>query len=201
MATIGYVNNKDLYEELKKFRFAYDAAVALGNPTPEIPRPVCYAIIRICNKLTNSFRFVNYPYKDEMVGDAILKCTAKIHLFDPLKSENPFAYITQIAWNSVIERIKKEQNEISIKAKMIRQSMSSEFVEHAADDEDVNNAFVTFLKENDVYVDYNEQRANKTVHPSLVHRNKTTVAKKTEEKQKKEVEPQFDLSHFEGDEE
>lgn len=192
--TINYINNKDLFEELKTYRVMYLVSVQTGTERPHIPDPIAWAIMRISNKLMNSFRFVNYTYKEEMIGDAILKCCAKIHLFDPDKSENPFAYITQIAWNAAINRIKFEQNQSSVKARIIRETLSSEFTDHGIEDEDTQNSFVTFLKENDVYVDYNAERARKAaeLHPSLTHRNKTKQVKKEEIEE--EV---FDLTQFE----
>lgn len=195
MATINYINNKDLFEELKIYRAKYLQSLELGEERPQIPDSIASAIMRISNKLMNSFRFVNYSYKEEMIGDAILKCCAKIHLFDPERSENPFAYITQIAWNAAINRIKNEQDESSVKAKMIRETITSEFVEHAAADDDTQNSFVAFLKENDVYVDYIEERAKKNnIHPSLTHRNKFAPVKK---EAAVKTDDSFDLTAFE----
>lgn len=203
MAT-EYINNKDLYEELKIYRKAYLLTVEQGAERPPIPNSIAYAIDRIANKLTNSFRFVNYPYREEMVGDAILKCLSKIHLFDPERSENPFAYITQIAWNAIIYRIKCEQNETSIKARLIKERLTSDFAEQSFEDEEVQNSFVSFLKENEVYVDYNEERAKKnkdkksSIHPALVHRNKTPAKTKKVEVESAPKDSEFDLTQFEG---
>lgn len=200
---INYINNKDLFEELKKYRTAYMESLDRGEERPQIPDTIASAIIRISTKLMNSYRFVNYPYKEEMIGDAILKCCLKVHLFNPERSENPFAYFTQIAWNEAISRIKNEQDETSVKAKMIRETLTTEFVEHAVSEDDSSNSFVEFLKDNTVYVDYIEERAKKRneIHPSLKHRNKTAPIRKehTEEATTKVIKPtsSFDLSAFE----
>ena len=138
-----------------------------------------------------------------MLADGIIKCLMKIHLFDDTRSNNPFAYISQICWNEFILRIKTEQNQSSVKARLIREKMSSEYVQHGvdSDDSETGNAFVDFLKDNDAYIDYNQMRIDKAsgIHPSLKHRNKTAyVAKETDPDILDGVE-QFDLSQFEGD--
>jgi hypothetical protein len=140
-----------------------------------------------------------------MVADGIMKCLLKIHLFDSERSQNPFAYISQICWNAFILRIKIEQNQSSVKAKLIREKMSSEYVQHGVDaDPDDSNAFVEFLKANDAYVDYNQARIDKHasgIHPSLKHRNKTAYVTKEDDPEALDGTEQFDLSMFEAGEE
>ncbi len=56
--------------------------------------------------------FMNYTYKDEMIGDATIKImSALVHKkFNPIKAKgNPFSYFTKIAVNSFRNRIKKEK--------------------------------------------------------------------------------------------
>lgn len=193
-----YVNGKELYAELCVYHEAYKISLINGDERPPVTEKMASAIIRIANKLSKSWNFVNYSYRDELVQDGILKCLEKIHLFDPLKSENVFAYATQTIYNEFLNRIKKEQKESSVKARMIREKMSSEFVEHGvdSDNDDGSNGFVEFLKENDCLIDYFELKKDKEkeVHPSLKHRNKTPY--KTKAVVEKEL-PAFDLSSFE----
>lgn len=60
-----------------------------------------------------SFRpnFINYSFKDEMVGDAVLKMhQAVLHKkFKLNKGFSPFGYFTTIAFHAFICRIKKEK--------------------------------------------------------------------------------------------
>lgn len=55
--------------------------------------------------------FINYSYKDEMVGDAIAKMWAalKNKKYKCSEETNPFSYFTTIAIHAFINRIKKEQ--------------------------------------------------------------------------------------------
>lgn len=176
-----YINGRELYEEMVIYHAEYLKSLEEGTDKPIPSETIGAAIIQIANRLMNSFRFTNYTYKDEMALDGIIKCLNKVHGFDPARSTNPFAYFTQICWNEALLRIKIEQHQSSVKARMIRHKMSSEFVEHGADFDvdDGSNAFVEFLKENDAYVDYKELEKTKTETPnSLKHRNKTPYKKK-----------------------
>jgi DNA-directed RNA polymerase specialized sigma24 family protein len=65
---------------------------------------------------------MGYSYKDEMIADAIENCVSAAHSFDPEKSNNPFAYFTQIAWNAFIRRISKEKKQAYIKHKNFEQT-------------------------------------------------------------------------------
>jgi hypothetical protein len=52
-----------------------------------------------------------------MISDGIENCLMYIHNFDPEKSQNPFAYFTQIIWFAFLRRIQKEKKQTYIKFK------------------------------------------------------------------------------------
>lgn len=192
-----YINGKEMYAALVIYHDAYLETVKNGQDKPAVSPMLAQSFIQIATRLMNSFNFVNYTYKDEMISDGILKCLDKVHRFDPAISEQSFAFFTQICWNAAVGRIKIEQKESSVKARLIRDKMSSEFVAHGvdADADDGSNAFVEFLKENDSYVDYFEIKKASTVHDSMKHRNKTPYAKKEVVEVADDME--FGLSEFE----
>lgn len=191
-----YVSGKEMYAELVIYRAEYDKAVAEGLEKPVPSKKLAECILQIARRLMNSHNFVGYTYKDEMISDAIIKCLHKIHRFDPSISQNCFAFFTQVCWNAAINRITAEQYEASVKAKMIREKLSSDFVQHGvdADADDGSNSFVEFLKENDAYVDYIDERARKKTQETSRHKNKTPYAKQKTVVEQEEV---FDLSKFE----
>lgn len=121
-ASRHYVNNKTLYEEMVKFKQKTVEATESSKPLPQIPNYVGQCFLLICNKLSTKPNFINYSYRDEMVADAIENCVSAAHSFDPSKSNNPFAYFTQIAWNAFIRRIAKEKKQSYIKHKNFEQS-------------------------------------------------------------------------------
>ena len=52
-----------------------------------------------------------------MISDGELDCIAAVKNFNPDKTDNPFGYFTQIAWNAFIRRITKEKKQTYIKHK------------------------------------------------------------------------------------
>ena len=66
---------------------------------------------KIAVGLSYSPNFINYSYKDEMIGDAIVKMIAaeKNKKFNLESTSNPFSYFTTIAYHAFINRIKKEK--------------------------------------------------------------------------------------------
>jgi hypothetical protein len=112
-----YVNNKDLYVAMVKYKEDVQKAQKENRPLPIIPNYVGVCFMLICNKLSTKPNFMNYSYRDDMIADAIENCVSAAHSFDPAKSNNPFAYFTQIAWNAFIRRIAKEKKQSYIKHK------------------------------------------------------------------------------------
>jgi hypothetical protein len=112
-----YINNKQLLEEMIKYKESIKLAEAEGRIKPRISRYIGESLMMINNKLSSKFNFINYTYKDEMVADGIENCIAAVDNFDAEKSNNPFAYFTQIAWNAFLRRIQKEKKQTYIKHK------------------------------------------------------------------------------------
>lgn len=114
----NYVNNKDLYEAMCKYHASVKKFEAGElNSKPIIPNYVGEAIMLICSRLAYKYNFINYTFKDEMVSDGIENCIMAINSFNPEKSNNPFAYFTQIAYNAFVRRILKEKKQTYIKHK------------------------------------------------------------------------------------
>jgi len=130
----NYVNNKTLHNELVKW---YNS----GSNTGEIPSVIVEAVMQICDRLGMKNNFRGYTYLSEMQGSALLSCVValKEKKYDPTKSENPFAYFTQIAYNEFIRVINEEKKHSYIKHKSLEHHMTSamlagEMVEAPADD-------------------------------------------------------------------
>lgn len=120
-----YVNNKDFYDAI----VAYQAKLK-ENPSTRIPNYIGECIMKICERLSMKPNFIGYPARDEMIADGIENCICAVHLFNPEKSTNPFAYFTQIAWNAFLRRIAKEKKEQYIKHK----NMQNAFLDNTLDE-------------------------------------------------------------------
>lgn len=123
-----YVSNKKLYEELVIHR---DKTVKAREEGKELPRASNYvgeAIYLICTRLAYKRNFLNYTYRDEMIADGIENCVMAINTFDPSKTQNPFAYFTQIAYNAYIRRIAKEKKQTYLKYKNFQNLMIDSYL-------------------------------------------------------------------------
>ena len=95
-----YVNSKEFFEQIKEY-----------YRTDILPDVLADSINKIAKGLSFAPNFINYSYKDEMVGDAILKMFSalKNKKFNCDTGNNPFSYFTTIAFHAFINRIKKEK--------------------------------------------------------------------------------------------
>ncbi len=95
-----YVNGKEFLDKITEY---YTTGV--------IDDELSTMILKISNGLSYAPNFINYSYKDEMVGDAVLKMFSalKHKKFNIASGNNPFSYFTTIAFHAFINRIKKEK--------------------------------------------------------------------------------------------
>ncbi|NBW58771.1 hypothetical protein EBR43_13560, partial [bacterium] len=95
-----YVNSKQFEDEIRQF-----------YKTDNITDYLAEAIRRIAYGLSFAPNFINYSYRDEMVGDAVVKMyqALKYKKFKLDHGFSPFSYFTTIAFHAFISRIKKEK--------------------------------------------------------------------------------------------
>ena len=130
-----YVDNKRLYTEMIKYVNAYNAAKERGEVPPKASNYIGECIWLIANRLSTNRNFIGYSYREEMIGDAIENCLRYLHNFNPDKSNNPFAYFTQIMYYAFLRRIEKEKKQSYIKYKSMENSITmNTLVELAPDD-------------------------------------------------------------------
>jgi len=69
-------------------------------------------ISKIAHKLSYAPNFINYSYREEMVGDGIIRMFKALmsKKYNHDKGTNPFSYFTRIAFNAFRNRIKKEKH-------------------------------------------------------------------------------------------
>ena len=121
-----YVNNKEFLAALIKLREDREIAEIQGKEKPRIPRYIGECFLKIATHLSFKPNFVNYMFKEDMISDGIENCVQYIHNFDPEKSQNPFAYFTQIIHYAFLRRIQKEKKQLEIKNKILERSGYSE---------------------------------------------------------------------------
>jgi hypothetical protein len=117
-----YVNNKEFLAALIKYREDKEIALMQDKPKPPIPRYIGECFLKIANHLSFKPNFVNYMFKEDMISDGIENCVQYIHNFNPEKSQNPFAYFTQIIHYAFLRRIQKEKKQLEIKNKILERT-------------------------------------------------------------------------------
>lgn len=100
---------------------------------PRIPNYVGECILLISNHLANKANFSGYSYIEEMKSDGIENALLYIDNFDPKKSNNPFAYFTQIIKFAFIRRIEKERKQHYVKLKNLQNSMLMDELQQISD--------------------------------------------------------------------
>ena len=95
-----YVNPKEFLQQLTDYYKSDDLIDELAT-----------SVYKIAVGLSYSPNFINYSYKDEMIGDAVVKMIAAVKnkKFNLESTSNPFSYFTTIAYHAFINRIKKEK--------------------------------------------------------------------------------------------
>jgi len=97
---VHYVNSREFEDEIRNY-----------YKTDVMTDKLCESINKIANGLSYAPNFLNYSYKEDMVGDAVVK------MYSALKNKkfkidcgfSPFSYFTTIAFHAFINRIKKEK--------------------------------------------------------------------------------------------
>lgn len=96
-----YVNPQEFDEEIVSY---YNSGHMSDN--------LAQMVSKIANKLSYAPNFINYTYREEMVGDGIIRMFKALtsKKYDHAKGSNPFSYFTRIAFNAFRNRIKKEKH-------------------------------------------------------------------------------------------
>ena len=115
-----YVNNKELLEAMVVYR--KKCAIAKEKGQDRISNYLGDCFLKIATHLSYKPNFVNYMFREDMIGDGIENCVQYIHNFNPAKSSNPFAYFTQIIYYAFLRRIQKEKKQLEIKTKIIEKT-------------------------------------------------------------------------------
>lgn len=131
-----YVNNKELLESLIVYKSKVEKASEIyfekydkyppksgaWEGKPRIPNYLGECFLKIATHLSYKPNFVNYMFREDMCSDGIENCVQYIHNFNPNKSENPFAYFTQIIYYAFLRRIQREKRQLEIKNKILERS-------------------------------------------------------------------------------
>jgi hypothetical protein len=143
-----YVNNKEFLQAMILYRRSVNKAEKLKEAKPPVPNYVGECFLKIANHLSYRPNFINYTYRDDMISDGIENCLQYLHNFNPRKSNNPFAYFTQIIYYAFVRRIQKEKKQTTIKHRMILNANYDDMTLQPGEDREFKNQFTEFLRKN-----------------------------------------------------
>ena len=135
-----YVDNAKFLEAMIEYKREYNKAKEDDTGLPQISEYLGSVFLKIAQRLSFRPNFINYAFKNDMISDGIENCLHYIHNFNPEKSNNPFAYFTQIIYYAFIRRIQKEKKQLYIKYKSMQ---NYEIAPEYMDQEKSNNNFVS----------------------------------------------------------
>jgi len=115
----NFVDNKTLTASLSLWVTERTKAIEEDIPVPPIPEYVAECALLMAQKLSSKAGFVSYTFKDDMVGEGVLCFLKYAHNFNPEKSQNAFAYTTQILHNAFIRYITNEKKQTYTKALIV----------------------------------------------------------------------------------
>jgi hypothetical protein len=158
--SIHYVDNKQFLKWMIEWREECEKADEILPVTEDIGE--CF--LKIATHLAYRPNFINYTYRDDMISDGIENCLQYVKNFNPEKSNNPFAYFTQIIYYAFLRRIAKEKKQSHVKNKIIEREVYDSYVTMDGDDSVYNIETIdlgAFLPEEDVYKPKKKESAKK----------------------------------------
>lgn len=109
-----YINNKEFYDEIVEY-----FETLKTDPNAGIPEAIWIKFHKLTQRIAMLPKFSGYTYKEEFISDALLLCAMKIDKFNPEKSQNPFAFFTQVITNCYWQAIAGENKEVSKKKSLL----------------------------------------------------------------------------------
>ena len=144
-----YVDNKKFLQAMIEYQDKCKKAEEKNRKKPPVTNYIGECFLKIANHLSYRPNFINYTYRDDMISDGIENCLQYMNNFDPDKSDNPFAYFTQIIYYAFIRRIQKEKKQMQVKAKIIANAGVENIMDqHEGDDSQYRSQLLDFLQRN-----------------------------------------------------
>lgn len=146
------LNNESIIKKLKEENKKKDVRSRLDDVTllnkavaekiidkePPMPNIIGSAILNICDGLSQRHNFRNYTWREDMVADAVVDCVKAIKKYNGDKFNNPFGFLSRIAYFAFVNRIKKEKSTHEAMLKVMFDPNTETFSQMGGDDFDIS---------------------------------------------------------------
>ena len=143
-----YVDNKRLTKELGEWANTARHEIENGLCRSRMPEYIGECIYLICNNMSFKSSFINYTYKEEMIGNAIENCLRYVKNYKPDRG-NAFGYISTIAYYAFIRKIKKENKRHIDHLVFVRKTFSEDSINDIINTDNPND-----IKGYDTYINH-----------------------------------------------
>lgn len=124
MSSNNYIDNEKFYNEIVKWKEKCAEALAKGEEKPRLTNYLGDCIQKIATKMSYAPNFLNYSFREEMIGDGIETCLKYFDNYDPSDPmKNPFGYFSMVVWRCFVQRIGLEEKNRYIIYKNFEKSM------------------------------------------------------------------------------
>ncbi|AIX13082.1 sigma factor [Erwinia phage vB_EamM-Bue1] len=136
------------------------AAIANGTKLPAVPEIVGRAIQSITERTSTRYNYRDYPFREDMVGDAVLNMIRYLHTFDVsrvgIKNKvNFFSWVTMCADRSFSKKISDEEGQTYLKLRAFE-----EVGGFAAFQDEADVDISTFTENTGIAMDFRERLGN-----------------------------------------
>ena len=138
--TTHYIDKEEFSEEMDIHARECRKAREAGQGMPKCTESIGKKFMLIAQNVATKGNFSRYTFRDEMIADAIENMLRYRYNYDKRKG-HAFSYFTQFTIFAFIRRIKREKEQLNIKAKYVQQLSLHEFIPHVTLDGDTGKAY------------------------------------------------------------
>lgn len=172
---INYLSNKNILEQLR-----------LSNENNQATDELCRMFIRLAHRLSSKGNFVSYSFREEMESEGVLHMFSAWHKFDVEKSQNPFAFFTQVCKNAFIQVLNKEKKHRNIRDQLLVEHgmepsnnygsvQAKEYSERTRKEQEKRNKQIGQVYGGIKVLEYSHQTNKRFFYKCLCHCGKTKI--------------------------
>ncbi len=118
-----YIDNVKFLREITNYRNKYQEHLKDSSiEKPRISEYLGFCFLKIAEGQSKRKNFYGYTYREEMISDGYFDCVKYANVFNPEKTNNPFAYFSQVCFYAFIRKIGKEKKHYYTLCKAIENS-------------------------------------------------------------------------------